>query len=168
MTRRAYFVDTSYLLVLFRVQDRFRESDVEPVRKKFSKAWQAGHAIFVPGVCILEWGNHVAGINDASARAKAALLLSNEVSGALKEDQRVRKFTLIELPRMPDFAQLVARWQKGDADRLGLVDSAIAEQARRHKAECTWKTEVHIWTGDRALKAVEPDAEDMPHWLESG
>ena len=84
--------------MLFRVHGSFTEKAVEQVRKKFAQAWAAHHAIFVPGVCILEWGNHVARIGDAAVRADAALLLTNEVREALNQTQQQRKFTLIIVP----------------------------------------------------------------------
>lgn len=128
------------------------------------KAWDEQHAIFVPGVCILEWGNHVARIGDPAARDEAARLLANEVREALNPTQKQRKFTLVGVPDLPGLAALVEHWSAGEVDRLGLVDSAIAEHARNFKKAALTQTQVHIWTGDAALKRAEPDSEAAP-WI---
>jgi hypothetical protein len=61
---------------------------------------------------------------------------------------------------------LLARFeQKTVKKRVGLVDTFTAAEGERLKMEYRrMKAIVHLWTNDRALKAMEPDKEADPYF----
>jgi hypothetical protein len=158
----AYFVDTSYLTELYRVPGRSEAEAVERVRAKFAGAFERGNSIFLPVVCLLELGNHVAQVKNEAEREKVARAIEADVLASVGAE---RKFLVIDAPTVRELAALVRDWVGGHVrERRGLVDAAVIERARRHKTvrKDTASVAVHIWTRDRQLKACEPDPEPDP------
>jgi hypothetical protein len=160
---RIYFVDTSYLLELYKVPDCFDETAALQVRKRFEGAWRRGDRLFVPIGCLLEYGNHVANIKNQQLRENWARLLHKVVVDVLDPKKPSRPFTLTEAPEIDGVELLVRNWcDKHVSAPRGLVDAAIAEKAAAFKRERSFGNPVHIWTRDRRLKGVEPDPEPNP------
>jgi hypothetical protein len=155
-------VDTSYLWELVNSGKETNSPACQKVRGLFKKA-QAAHArLYVPMPCIFELANHVAKVKHDARRKKLADWLFDSVVESL--DERVPwiitpagdpKTILSEL--LQTFRNQVVK--KG----IGLVDLFAASEAKRLKKEHSDRNaNVHIWTNERALKAMEPDPERNP------
>jgi predicted nucleic acid-binding protein len=162
--RRAYVIDTSFLLELFRVPEHSTTEHVEEIQRRFKRACASKSTRVVPVVCILEWGARVASIRMPENRAKAASVLQHDVGGALREaGPHERPFVISEAPHSRDLPALIASWSNQHvSQRIGLVDSAVAAVAKTLKEDALTRTAVHIWTKDHALKRLEPDVEPDP------
>jgi predicted nucleic acid-binding protein len=166
MSMTALLVDTSYLLELLKVPDRFDPEFAQRVKARFSGAVKAGHRLYVPFPVVFEVANHIAGVRDGGSRKRLAELLAKTVRSSVEfanpwiitpasEDIL---YDLSELLRLCDvYAREMA------VQSIGLSDTAIIEEARRLKGKYNQPEDrVHIWTRDQALKAHEPDAEPAP------
>lgn len=157
---RCYFVDTSYLLELYAVPGFSDPAAVAAVRARFAAAWSRGDRLFVPLGCLLELGNHIANVHNVPQRKKWAGVLVEQVREAMDDRAKQRPFVLVDAPPMTAVLDLVRQWsEKHVASPRGLVDAATAIEAARFKRERAMGAPVHIWTRDRLLKGVEPDAE---------
>ena len=167
MSMTALLVDTSYLLELLKVPDRFDPEFAQRVKARFSGAVKAGHLLYVPFPIVFEVANHIAGVPDGGSRKKLADLLADTVRRCVDSgnpwlitpaSSRDILYDLSELLRLCDvYAREMA------VQRIGLSDTAIIEEARRLKEKYNQPGDrVHIWTRDQALKAHEPDPEPEP------
>lgn len=164
-----YVVDTSYLLELANCDGRCQPSAVKEVQKRFAIESNRGARFFVPLPCIFELGNHIAGVKNPSRRKHLVDWLVKTVKGSLEKKTpwfiTPTKEPETILPTLMDtFSPLAAKRS------VGLVDTFTMSEASRlkdsHKA---FKSKVHIWTNDRALKDEEPDKEPNPYlWKSDG
>ena len=160
---RIYFVDTSYLLELYRVPGYFDERATGPIRSRFATAWRRDDRLFVTLGCLLEYGNHIADLRNPSDRDRWAKLLEERVAEALDPQVRQRQFVVLEAPPLAELLRLVADWRSRHVTApRGLVDAATVEKASWFKRERALGRPVHIWTLDRKLKGAEPDPEPDP------
>lgn len=161
MIPAVYVIDTSYLLELFRVPKCSEDAAVAEVRKRHKEAIENDSRLYVPIPCIFELGNHVAGISDGHFRKELAYRISETIdsSVAWRNPWNITPSTGTgELPRL---------WESFSGEcvvqGVGLTDTFAIQEARRLKEKYRrYKSKVHIWTRDRALKAWEPDAEENP------
>jgi hypothetical protein len=166
MSVTALIVDTSYLLELLKVPDRFELAFSELVKQRFHEAINAGHRLYVPFPVVFELANHIALVRDGGARKRLADWLAKTVRSCIESAtpwiitpaSEDILYDLSELLRLCDvYAQELA------VQGIGLSDTALVEEARRLKAKYNQPTDrVHIWTKDRRLKTHEPDAEPEP------
>lgn len=159
-SHRVFFVDTSYLLELYRVPGFHDGAASAVIREKFRAARERGDRRFVPLGCLFETGNHIAGLNTEAHRAKWANVLLKDVVAATDDALGDRPFVLVPAPALHEVRALIASWADRHCSHArGLVDTAIAEAATTFKKTRAMGAPVHIWTRDRALKGLEPDAE---------
>ena len=166
MSVTALVVDTSYLLELLKVPDRFEPTVSAGVKQRFSAAIAADHRLYVPFAVVFELANHIALVRDGSARKRLADKLATTVRSCIENDtpwiitpaSENILYDLSELLRLCDvYAQELA------VQGIGLSDTSIIEEARRLKRKYNHPTDrVHIWTRDRKLKSHEPDTESEP------
>lgn len=166
MSTTALLVDTSYLLELFKVPDRFDPEFAERVKKRFRVAVNAGHRLYVPFPIVFEVANHIAGVRDGSSRKTLADLLAKTVRSCVESANPwiitpASEDILYDLSELLRLCDVYAREMA--VQSIGLSDTAIIEEARRLKGKYNQPSDrVHIWTKDEALKAHEPDMEPEP------
>jgi hypothetical protein len=157
-----YVFDTSYLIELSdcdavpAVRDRIREMVQSAVKE--------GGRFVVPLPCLFELGDHIADVKHEARRNELANWLLNTVESSLKK----------ELPWIITPAgdpkeilpSVLSRFAENTVKKqIGLVDTFAAAEGERLKIEYErWKPVVHLWTNDRALKALEPDKEANPYF----
>lgn len=162
-SHRIYFVDTSYLLELYAVPGFNDPQAKDVIRAKFKDAWTRSDRLLVPLGCLLEFGNHIAALKSPGERDKWAGQLHELVDEALEPGRKLRRFVIVEAPPLDDLCRLVKDWCTSHVTApRGLVDAATAERAKAFKRDRAMGNPVHIWTRDRKLKGVEPDAEPNP------
>lgn len=158
-----YFVDTSYLCELYAIPGRSEPLAIDAVRGKFQAAWTRGEMLFLPVVCILETGNHIAQVNNAEKQGRLARVLTSDVAQALDNRSPMRRFTVVDAPLQGELTRLIQDWCRGHVPcGRGLVDAAVATKAMAFKGRVRSLHSVHIWSRDRSLKQLEPDAEPDP------
>jgi predicted nucleic acid-binding protein len=155
-------VDTGYLLELFRVPKRFKESDAEEIKRRFSIAKTQLNRLYIPIPVLFELANHIAHIEDSNVRLDLANKLSETVKQGIASENTFfniipcAAFTVTsELSNnLEVFVQQFAEYFV--KQKLGLTDSAVLLEAQslKNKNNC-----VHIWTTDAPLKRYEPDTE---------
>ena len=163
MSIAVYVIDTSYLIELFGCGRDSNQAACAEVRRLFKDANARGGRFFVPLPCLFELGDHIADVRHENQRTNLAHRLVETVSGCLSEN-KPWTITPTGLPSdvLPDlmqrFSSLASRQQ------IGLVDAFTASEAARLKEKFRGhKAQVHIWTNDRSLKGMEPDAESSPY-----
>lgn len=159
-----YVFDTSYLIEL---ADCGREALPEArdrIREMFKAATRMGSRFVVPLPCLFELGDHIADVRHGVRRNELAKWLFDTVQSSL-DKERPWIITPAGDPKKV-FPPLLLRFKNDTVrKRLGLVDTFTVEEAGRLKAEYKgMKAKVHVWTNDRALKALEPDAELNPYF----
>lgn len=166
MSMTALLVDTSYLLELLKVPDRFDPEFAERVKARFSGAVKAGHRLYVPFPIVFEVANHIAGVRDGGSRKKLAEFLARTVRSCVESSTPwiitpASEDILYDLSELLRLCDVYAREMA--VQSIGLSDTAIIEEARRLKGKYNQPEDrVHIWTRDQALKAHEPDTEPTP------
>ena len=83
MTTNAYVIDTSYLLVLFKVPNMYSPKALKEIKWRFEKAINSNSRLFVPCPCICELGNHIAQIGSGDVRREIALQLWKTVDSSI-------------------------------------------------------------------------------------
>ncbi len=165
---RLIVVDTSYLLELFQVPDCSSAQAFEPIFQRFEKARHITDQLHVPLPVLFELGNHVADVKNGQERRRLANLLVESVDAWLSGNT---PFTVVssmnDARTVEDFRAAVTgltqEFRVLAPDRQGLTNASIALEAKRlrqkHKNSSLKTYAVHIWTTDKKLKALEPDAE---------
>ncbi len=161
-------VDTSYLLELFRVP---RNSDVtafDPIFQRFEQVDGVNTQLYLPLPVLFELGNHIADVKDGGTRYRLAGELVESVQFWLSSESPYTIVSSMDDARtLEDFcAALVAMTEKFAAlapDKHGLTNTAVVMEAQRlrkkYRNSALKQYQVHIWTRDHRLKALEPDAE---------
>ena len=161
MNTVVFFIDTSYLLELFRVPGCFDEAAVKEIRKRYTKAIKDKSRFFVPLPCIFELGNHIADVTKESSRNQLKEKLSQTVRSCIENKTPWIITPSIKIESLPDLWEMFSKpeMQKG----LSLTDTSIIREAHNYKKKrSSFGYKVHIWTRDRELKAREPDSERNP------
>lgn len=154
-----YVFDTSYLIEF---SDCGREANPKArdrIREMVKKATTAGARFVVPLPCLFELGDHIADVRHEKKRDELAVWLLKTVGSSL-ENEIPWIITPAGDPKNV-LPPLLSLFKDNTAKkRIGLVDTFTAQDALRLKKEYRkMKATVHIWTNDRALKALEPDKE---------
>ena len=157
-----YVFDTSYLIELSdcdaipKVRDR--------IRVMVQSALNAGARFVVPLPCLFELGDHIADVKHGAKRNELAKWLLNTVESSLK-NERPWIITPAGDPKEILPSLLLRFQEKSVKKQIGLVDTFAAAEGERLKTEYRrMKAIVHLWTNDRALKALEPDKEADPYF----
>lgn len=161
MSTVVFFIDTSYLLELFRVPGCFEEAAVKEIRRRYAQAIEDKSRFFVPLPCIFELGNHIADVTNESSRNQLKERLSGTVISCVKKQTPWIITPSIKTESLPDLWKMFSKpeMQKG----LSLTDTSIIREAENFKKKRRrFDYKVHIWTRDRELKAREPDSERNP------
>lgn len=165
---RLIVVDTSYLLELFKVPDCSSERAYGPICQRFENARQITDQLQVPLPVLFELGNHVADVKNGESRKRLAVQLVDAVDVWLTGETPLTIVSSMNDARtVQDFRDAVTgltqEFRTLAPDRQGLTNAAIALEAKRlrdkHKNSSLKTYLVHIWTTDKKLKALEPDAE---------
>ncbi len=129
MNTVVFFIDTSYLLELFRVPGCFDEAAVKEIRKRYTKAIKDKSRFFVPLPCIFELGNHIADVTKESSRNQLKEKLSQTVRSCIENKTPWIITPSIKIESLPDLWEMFSKpeMQKG----LSLTDTSI--QSRRCK-----------------------------------
>jgi hypothetical protein len=165
---RLIVVDTSYLLELFQVPDCSSERAYGPIYQRFENARHITDQLQVPLPVLFELGNHVADVKNGESRKRLATELVDAVDVWLTGEAPLTIVSSMNDARtVQDFRDAVTgltqEFKTLAPDRQGLTNAAIALEAKRlrhkHKNSSLKTYLVHIWTTDKKLKALEPDAE---------
>jgi hypothetical protein len=158
---KAYVVDTSYLLELYRVPGFCSDKAVAEIVRRVGCAIEAHDTLHVPFGCILELGNHIADVPNGQARHELASRLETDIEGSVLS---AVPWAITPAPVDRELVALLSSFRSDFAFQgLGLVDSDIIGIARRLKSKYgTLGYSIHIWTKDQRLKAHEPDPEESP------
>jgi hypothetical protein len=165
MTVKIYVFDTSYLLELSDCGRDVVPAARDHIRKMFQTAAKAGARFVVPLPCLFELGDHIADVRHEKKRNELAEWLLHTVKSSL-EDELPWIITPAGDPKEV-LPPLLSRFKNNTVKKqVGLVDTFTAQEAQRLKKEYRkMKAVVHVWTNDRALKALEPDKEvDAYFW----
>jgi hypothetical protein len=165
---RLIVVDTSYLLELFQVPDCSSNRAYGPICKRFENARQITDQLQVPLPVLFELGNHVADVKNGQDRRRLAAMLVEAVDSWLSGETPLTIVSSMNDARtVQDFRDAVTgltqEFKSLAPDRQGLTNAAIALDAKslrsKYKNSSLKTYLVHIWTTDKKLKALEPDAE---------
>lgn len=168
VTVRLVVVDTSYLLELFRVPNNSDAASFQPVFQRFEQADGVSTQLYVSLSVLFELGNHIADVKDGGIRYRLVRELVEAVQVWLSGES---PFTIVssmdDARTVEDFsAALTAMTTKFAAlapDKHGLTNTAVVLEAQRlskkYRSNALKRYQVHIWTRDRRLKALEPDNE---------
>ena len=134
------------------------------IREMFRKAVQAGARFVVPLPCLFELGDHIADVRHEAKRDELATWLLETVEASLI-NERPWIVTPAGDPK-EILPSLLKRFSERTVkQQIGLVDTFTAVEGERLKQEYRrMKATVHLWTNDRALKALEPDKEANPYF----
>ena len=160
-----YVLDTSYLVELYAVGRYSNATASAEVRRLFAGANSRGGRFFVPLPCLFELGSKIADVEHEARRTQLASKLLTDVMECLSR-QRPWEITPAGPPESI-LPELLRRFSSMAAKRpIGLVDAFIVSEACRLKQRYErYGARVHLWTNDRNLKSMEPDAESVPyHW----
>lgn len=159
---KAYVLDTSYLLEIYRVPGHSSDAFYNAIKTRLRRALQADARLYAPFPVIFELANHIAHVRDGARRISLARKLSDDIRNsayggvpwiiAPTPDQSVLLELSSLLEWIKDFESEYA------AQGLGLSDLAVTKQAD-YLARRYPEFAVHIWTTDRSLKAREPQPE---------
>jgi predicted nucleic acid-binding protein len=159
---RAYVLDTSYLLEIYRVPGHSDVACYRAIKPRLRAAIKADARLYVPFPVIFELANHIAHVADGGRRISLAKKLSDDISKSAQEGipwiiaPVAEQSVLLELSGLLEW---IEDFERNYATQgLGLSDLAVTKQANslasRHP-----HLAVHIWTTDHSLKAQEPQAE---------
>ena len=157
-----YVIDTSYLLEIAACGRDSQPHSSKAVRARLKVARASGGRFYVPLPCLFELGDHIADVVHGGRRAELAKWLIDTVDHCLR-DQNPWHITPTAAPNdvLPPLLAKFAEYSV--KNNAGLVDTFAAMEAERLKIDFeNLKAIVHIWTNDRSLKALEPDAESNP------
>jgi hypothetical protein len=165
---RLIVVDTSYLLELVQVPDCSSDRAYGPICQLFENARHITDQLQVPLPVLFELGNHVADVKNGESRKRLAAELIDAVNDWLSGETPLTIVSSMNDARtVQDFRDAVTgltqEFRTLAPDRQGLTNAAIALEAKKlrqkHKNSSLKTYLVHIWTTDKKLKALEPDAE---------
>ena len=168
MSVNIYLIDTSYLIELVGCGRDSTPEAHKRVRELFDTVGKGGGRFFVPLPCLFELGDHIADVRHDHTRTQLAKWLQQTVGTSLA------KRTPWEITPTGDpgviLPALLGVQELSVRKRMGMVDSFIVHEAERLKVRLkSFKTRVHIWTNDHALKACEPDRDPNPYlWGSDG
>ncbi|WP_437682631.1 hypothetical protein [Sorangium sp. So ce131] len=160
MSSPVLVIDTSYLLELYQVPSYSSPEAHKEVKARFAKAIEARSLLVVPFPSIFEVANHIVDGRDEGSRVGLAQRFVADI-----EQSFTKGVPFLITPAL-DEANLRMLLQRfaGEfaAQRVGLTDTSIVEEAQRLKQKYGNQRKVHIWTKDHRLKAREPDVEPSP------
>lgn len=162
---RIIVLDTSFLLELFKVPADSTQENHDSAKELFQKAIVEGYDVYCPLSVLYELANHIVDIKNATARRQIAEVFQETVLSAWQE--RI-PFSIIpsecvsgEYHDLSALPELCREYKDNIAQGLGLTDCTIVDVARKIKENYHGrlrKWPAHIWTLQKALKAMEPDA----------
>ncbi len=168
VTVRLVVVDTSYLLELFRVPNNSDATAFHPVFQRFENADGVNVQLYVPLSVLFELGNHIADVKDGGKRYRLVGELVEAVQVWLSGESQ---FTIVssmdDARTVEDFcaalSAMTAKFASLAPDKHGLTNTAVVLEAqrlrRKYRSSGLKQYQVHIWTRDQRLKALEPDTE---------
>lgn len=129
------------------------------MKRRFGAARSARALFIVPLPVVFEVANHIAGMPEGQRYERARTFVADIVD-SIRATREI--FLVSPSPKPEDVTRLLEVFASDYVGRgIGLVDTAVIDEARRLKAKFA-KPSVHIWTLDHALKAGEPDPEPDP------
>lgn len=81
---RAYVLDTSYLLEIYRVPGHSSKVCYAPIEQRLRRAIEAEDRLYTPFPVIFELANHIAQVSDGGRRIALARKLAKDIRGSAK------------------------------------------------------------------------------------
>jgi hypothetical protein len=162
-----YVLDTGYLDELWRVESYYKDEKHAAIKDRFNVAYEAGADFIVPIPVLFELANHITQGKNADRRRLLTEQFEKSITSSLNSDLPWHiepNETGVLFANLTDALQAsVDRFAREFAEqKISLTDTAVCLTAERFKATNNSRR-VHIWTVDRALKALEPDREPDPY-----
>jgi hypothetical protein len=154
-------LDTSFLVELYALPEKAKAFRVVHAKEWFTRARRDRHGLQVPFACILEFGNTITQIKNPTHRADLAAQLAKDFEAAVMRGHQAM-WVATDAPQFESATGLLSSWSIHHAPMgRSLVDAAIVRAAAARKAADS-AAQVHIWTYDQKLKALEPDEDPAP------
>jgi len=146
-------VDTSYWVELFKIPKHFSEEKHLAIEEKFTWAIEQKATLYFPLPCVYELANHIAHVQDGTARRSLAERLYQTVTNN-------PSILITPACAVNELSKFIERFKNEYVtQKIGLADAAVIDEAIHLKNQ---NNQVHIWTLDKAMKAKEPDRESNP------
>ena len=161
MINHFYVVDTGYLVELFKVDGHYNDASHEIIAEKFKVvAEQQNTRVYVPISVLFELANHIAHVNNGDCRIKLATKLSVIVKECVEDENPWIIEPCEEFGSVEQLSETLLKFStKYSAQGLGLTDTSVLLIAQALNQKYKEGYQIHIWTCDHALKALEPDTE---------
>lgn len=167
ISRRHYVIDTGYLDELYSIDQRSKSESIAEVKRRVGECIERNDILYVPLPVLFEVGGHIAAVKSGERRR----VLAERLRGAVTLSCNDRLPWVIRgggdaAPRLMDALQRCCEEFAESFAAAGesLTDVAVIHEARRLKKELAAQRDrrhfVHVWTRDRAVKAMEPDREE--------
>jgi len=165
MKKPIYVVDTSYLVEYYKVDGHYKQDSHLKILEKFEIAFQNENEIYIPVPVIFELANHIAHVKNGDNRQKLAQRFVRDIENSLTKDSPFNLVPCEDFQSIEELTKHLIEFSSHYAKQgLGLTDTSVYLQANQvresHKKLKNYAT--HIWTRDKALKALEPDIEPNP------
>lgn len=165
MKKPVYVVDTSYLVEYYKVDGHYKENSHQQIWQRFDLAIKNQNTLYIPVPIIFELANHIAHIKDGNNRQQLAERFVSDIQNSLTKDSPFNLVPCQDFQSIEELAKNLVEFSNCYAKQgLGLTDTAVYLQAEQlfHSYKRLKNYSVHIWTRDKALKALEPDSEQNP------
>ena len=164
MIKRFYVIDTGYLVELFKVDGHFNQDSHQIIAQKFNAVNKIeSDRIYVPISVLFELANHIAHVNNGGRRIKLASKLATIVKECVENENPWIIEPCEELKSVQNLYETLLKFShEYSAQGLGLTDTSVLLIAEELRKKYDRSYLIHIWTTDRALKALEPDTEQNP------
>lgn len=156
----AFVIDTGYLVEFFEVPGHSNAEARQEVLARLRAAIRVGHRLYVPLSCLFELGNHIAQVDDGTARRAIAHTVRRTVRTSVEDGTPWIITPAVAIEALPALLDSFA--DRYVDEQVGLTDTQVIEIAHGLKEQFRQMLRVHIWTTDNALKAREPDREPDP------
>lgn len=161
MTPRIYILDTSFLIELYGLTKRSKPPRVAEAQARFKSARLLRNGLQVPFACVLEFGNKISQVEDPLARVRHAAHLASDFQAGTNRGHEAM-WVATDAPQFESATALILEWSSVHAPiGRSLVDAAVVRAASARKF-FDKAAQVHIWTYDQKLKAMEPDPDPEP------
>ncbi|NWD04115.1 PIN domain-containing protein [Pseudomonas gingeri] len=165
------FLDTSFLLELFRVPHDSLEGHHEVAKTLMSDAFENGYHLYCTIGVLYELANHIVDVKNYDSQRKLATQFQEMVALAWEKGS---PFSIVPnsnsadiLAEFSSLPELCEKYKSTLRQGLSLVDCTIVEAVTKAKINYTRRRRrwnAHIWTRHGELKALEPDNFEHSHF----
>ena len=157
---RIFVFDTSYLLELYAVPGFSDRTFSTRLRERIDG--MTGARLHVPVGCLYKFCDHIPDVADGNRRHQLAHQIAADVESSI---ECARPWVISPSKGLTELAGFVRAFASDPTrHEVGLTNSDVIEVANALKRKYGSSTgyEVHIWTRNARLKALEPDQELEP------